>query len=355
MTTVELFLVFPDTQPSSVLLIPHSDIERLAIFPFRWMRYVMYTICGARGKLTTPNGSEVDYDETNIPGGETKYHYTPSDALAFIDDRGLSSDQSSNSVPGLSLQSSSRTAFRHDVIRQDGPVCVISGTRMQSCDAAHLIPRSKGDEYIANEAPSSIDDVRNGIFVSKNIHAELGLGAVAFIKTPNYGLGPDHIKRFERGSRLPREERITLHCLRRPDNYDPRRLEAYLQMGPVRPGTALGLANDADCRCPSLPSTVILNYFYGIAAYKTWHSGVSTEIDKHRQKYHAQQLTPALTQGITGNYSEVEDPGDDDEGSEYLSSSQERPQQHRTSRWDEMPIGEDLGSRIMEWRDHVDV
>jgi len=33
--------------PIPILSIPRTDVERLAAFPFRWLRYVMFTICGA--------------------------------------------------------------------------------------------------------------------------------------------------------------------------------------------------------------------------------------------------------------------------------------------------------------------
>jgi hypothetical protein len=39
-----------------------------------------------------------------------------------------------------------RQGFREDIIRRDGPACVITGVEKDDCDAAHLIPHSKGDE-----------------------------------------------------------------------------------------------------------------------------------------------------------------------------------------------------------------
>jgi hypothetical protein len=37
-----------------------------------------------------------------------------------------------------------RARFRTDVMERDGNACVV--TRVEGCDAAHLIPHSKGDE-----------------------------------------------------------------------------------------------------------------------------------------------------------------------------------------------------------------
>jgi hypothetical protein len=82
MTEIEIFLSIDEKQ-ISFLSIPRSDIERLAVSPFRWIRYVMFTICGARGDLcTTPNGPAVDYENTEIANAENTYYYRPSGKLS---------------------------------------------------------------------------------------------------------------------------------------------------------------------------------------------------------------------------------------------------------------------------------
>ena len=83
MVEIEIFLSF-DGNHVSFLSIPRSAIERLAVFPFRWIRYVMFTICGARGHLLTkPNGPSVDYDKTEIAEAENTYYYQPLGKLSF--------------------------------------------------------------------------------------------------------------------------------------------------------------------------------------------------------------------------------------------------------------------------------
>jgi hypothetical protein len=80
---IEIFLSFHEAQ-IPFLSIPLSDIERLAVFPFRWLRYVMFTICGARGDLsTTPKGPPVDYDKTEFADAENTYYYQPSGKPSF--------------------------------------------------------------------------------------------------------------------------------------------------------------------------------------------------------------------------------------------------------------------------------
>jgi hypothetical protein len=73
-----------DEKQISFLSIPRSDIERLAVSPFQWIRYVMFAICGARGDLcTTPNGPAVAYEDTEIANEKNKYYYRPSGKLSF--------------------------------------------------------------------------------------------------------------------------------------------------------------------------------------------------------------------------------------------------------------------------------
>jgi hypothetical protein len=81
MAEIEIFLSIDKTQVS-FLSIPRSDIERLAVSPFRWIRYVMFAICGVGGDLySTPNGPAVNYDDTEI--AENKYYYRPLGKLSF--------------------------------------------------------------------------------------------------------------------------------------------------------------------------------------------------------------------------------------------------------------------------------
>ena len=83
MVNIEIVLSY-DGRHITFLSIPRDDIERLAIFPFRWIRYVIFSICGARGDLlTTSDGPSVDYDITEIVDGENTYYYRPSGKLSF--------------------------------------------------------------------------------------------------------------------------------------------------------------------------------------------------------------------------------------------------------------------------------
>ncbi len=45
MAEVEIYLATGEV-PISFLCIPIKDVERLSVWPFKWLHFVMYTICG---------------------------------------------------------------------------------------------------------------------------------------------------------------------------------------------------------------------------------------------------------------------------------------------------------------------
>ncbi|KAN0130736.1 hypothetical protein V8E53_011411 [Lactarius tabidus] len=193
-----------DGPPLLFLNIPNSDVLRLSIRPYKWIRYTMFSICGARGDISmAPNGQPVDYDSTSLADVVDLY-YNPSELCLFVDHAGLR-DQSTSSD-----RTPCRDTFRDDITKRDGD-CVVTETAAYACDAVHLIPSSKGHEYINKvvrdrspryESPPSISDinaVENGVLLAKDLHQRLGTGQVALLKTPNYGLEPTDITRFDQG------------------------------------------------------------------------------------------------------------------------------------------------------------
>ena len=74
---VDIYLPIKDRQILA-LSIPFVDIERLALRPVKWLRYLVFTICGVRGDLaTTPNGPPVDYDTSTLDNMEETYYFVP--------------------------------------------------------------------------------------------------------------------------------------------------------------------------------------------------------------------------------------------------------------------------------------
>lgn len=75
-TMVEIYLIVHGSQ-IPFLSIPYSDVQRLSICPFKWLHYVMFSICGTCGDLSaTPEGSPVDYDSTELADNSI-YFYKP--------------------------------------------------------------------------------------------------------------------------------------------------------------------------------------------------------------------------------------------------------------------------------------
>ncbi|KAI0252788.1 hypothetical protein BJV78DRAFT_1124086 [Lactifluus subvellereus] len=158
------------------LSIPDSDVRRLSIHPFKWLRYVLYCICGARGDLSaTPDGTPVDYDSTSLAniiyyyGPSGKYHLNHGHVLA-------------------------RTHYIDRVVRDRSPLYPPS------------LPLITG-----------INDVRNGVLLGKDVHSMLASG-----ETPNYGLEPTDIPRVgpvHQG--LAPRDYITLQPLKKPGTDNP--------------------------------------------------------------------------------------------------------------------------------------
>jgi hypothetical protein len=169
---VNVYLNIGDRQVLA-LSIPFSDIERLSVRPVKWLRFVTFAICGVRGDISaTPNGPPVNYDSISLAGpiAEDYYYtaegniqasetcclsanilvYAPVGDYQIIDPNGLNDRFTS------SEQTIRSSRFRIDVEERDGPVCVFTGTNGIICDAAHLLPKSKGDEvYICRHCSMS--------------------------------------------------------------------------------------------------------------------------------------------------------------------------------------------------------
>src|SRR6266702_890064 len=69
---VEIYLNVYGSQ-ISFLSIPHSDVQMLSVRPFKWLRFVMFSICGARGDLSAiPDGPPVDYESAGVSSGRRR-------------------------------------------------------------------------------------------------------------------------------------------------------------------------------------------------------------------------------------------------------------------------------------------
>ena len=48
---VDIYLKYHEGPKAPFFSIPDSDIKRLSNLPFRWLHYIIFSICGARGDL----------------------------------------------------------------------------------------------------------------------------------------------------------------------------------------------------------------------------------------------------------------------------------------------------------------
>ncbi|KAI9465246.1 hypothetical protein BJY52DRAFT_1220925 [Lactarius psammicola] len=216
----------------------------------------MFSICGARGDLSaTPDGPPVDYNSTELADDDVVYYYKPSalispGAFVFVDHRGL--NDRVTTIGSSTSQTKCRPDFRGEVEQRNGS-CVATRSA-DDCNAAHLIPSSKGNNSIpVHPEVSGINAVENGVLLTKTVHSALDRGVVAFIKIPNI-------------------DYVTLQQLEKPDDDNPVVLETLTNTGTLRPLTAFihGAHIDAMFRGTggSLTPAVILDYMYGVAAYK---------------------------------------------------------------------------------------
>lgn len=154
------------------LSIPYDDVQRLSVRPFKWMRFVMFCVCGARGDLSaTPDGPPVDYDSTSLADITEVYYkaqgkfflsyfglslttiFISAEDFIVIDCHPLSDGITS------SEKTQRRSSFRKNVMARDGEHCLVTNEYEDVCDAAHLIPRSKGDEVTSRSLYVILDNV----------------------------------------------------------------------------------------------------------------------------------------------------------------------------------------------------
>jgi hypothetical protein len=159
---VNIYLNIEDRQVLA-LSIPFSDIERLSLRPVKWLRYVTFAVCGAHGDLSaTPNGPPVKYDSISLAGPIAEsYYYTFQGKSIFTDlklvarrqylvfmpgDHHLIDHNAMNDRMTSSVKTLRSSRFRDEVMARDGSRCVFTRADGDICDAAHIIPKSKGDE-----------------------------------------------------------------------------------------------------------------------------------------------------------------------------------------------------------------
>ncbi|RDB23437.1 hypothetical protein Hypma_009450 [Hypsizygus marmoreus] len=246
--------IFLDNSWLPALAISTNELTLFAVYPLKWLLFVISTIYGRNGSLLLGrNGPKVsisDYTSTGPIHGE--YFFSSGESPLFID------------IDGESSMSSDADAYEHwdafntGVIERDVQ-CVFSGLDADICEPTRLIPRIRGPDYLQlvldqslegnnalhdmdNGVPNSSndldkdsktstlemhcndrsdvgrlqgfdDDVRNGILLNANLHAGSKHSKIGFIMTPNFILSPNDIPHVA-GTAVSSDlstHRLTLH------------------------------------------------------------------------------------------------------------------------------------------------
>jgi len=177
-----------DTDWIVTLTIPTEEFNQFTFRPLSWLRFLGFAIYGREGALLlSPEGEEVDDYTVSTESLKGAYYYSSNDEPRLVDVQGMNDRISDFN----SVNSESHDEFARRIVGRD-ETCVMSRQGSLLCDASHLIPRSKGDEYIKrvtelrknndDDVIDSIDDPRNGLLLGNNYHRLLGRGYLAFLK-----------------------------------------------------------------------------------------------------------------------------------------------------------------------------
>ncbi|EJC97470.1 uncharacterized protein FOMMEDRAFT_171643 [Fomitiporia mediterranea MF3/22] len=199
--------------PKSLLHIPHKRMELYSLKPRKWLLYLASVILGIDGTLRFLNGDE-DFTE-----GEMDEDVGPGDRYVFCFDgearfldyllRGTRHDRSSST--------STRSRVVPNELKEYYGGCPFSLVPAELCDVSHLIPFTKGDDYLHRllatrgepDDAMSIDDYQNQIVMYKGLHGAFDIKRIAFLKTPNKFLKTNDVPGGENA--LPNIYRVTLH------------------------------------------------------------------------------------------------------------------------------------------------
>lgn len=107
-------------------------------------------------------------------------------------------------------------------------------------------------------------------------------------QTPNYGLDHTDIQRFEVNQGPTSGDHITLQHLKKPIGDNPAVLATFTN---IHPSAAFACGAHIDALFQgtkiSLPPAIILDYMYGVAAYKHWRSSqIDNEVHNIMKSYH---------------------------------------------------------------------
>ncbi|PIL37630.1 hypothetical protein GSI_01324 [Ganoderma sinense ZZ0214-1] len=176
--------------------------------PLKWIRYCIGAVTGTQGHLSRRQDvpEPVDYDQPlppeSVPESTALYYHVSAaeKELMFPTDPHLADPPKTNSVHSRAATTTSSIACLtfHQELRERDTYCVANGENELFCDAVHLVPHCKDDDYIKalttrrcrgreEDIVPTIDDVRNGILLQADFHKMLRR-TLAFMPLPNFAL-----------------------------------------------------------------------------------------------------------------------------------------------------------------------
>ncbi|TFY63086.1 hypothetical protein EVG20_g6467 [Dentipellis fragilis] len=189
--TILVYTQFPTTVSRRIpndwkwtrtLAFPLDDLAKLKLSPtpFKWIRYATGVVVGAQGDLSHQRDSValVNYDDP-LPGESLELYYHVSDEKKlhmFPLDPLLANSRTATP----SAKSTRQANFGGEVMQRDG------GRKGSSYIEAFTRGRHRGPDD-ENDIIDDIDSVRNGLFLDKALHAELG-SDFAILVTPNFAM-----------------------------------------------------------------------------------------------------------------------------------------------------------------------
>ncbi|KAF8070033.1 hypothetical protein FPV67DRAFT_1447890 [Lyophyllum atratum] len=253
------------------------DVLEFSPRPYKWIRYAIGIVIGAEGDLSSSSDmlNIVNYD-AGLPTESTTLYYCTSDEekrRMFPVACKMSCTSTTSSVA-----TSRRTRFRFSTADRDGNRCVLTEVDESICDAVHLLAHNKGDtqrrQYIStytecrsrdpagDDIIRNIDSTRNGLFLNKLIHVNMGKH-VAFLPTPNFAMDTPDVD----PTAPPGQKRCTAHL------FEPSKPSLLGGMGPPPSGSPLRISDS-----PDWPPAILFDAVYASAVLH--HFGTQALKDK---------------------------------------------------------------------------
>jgi hypothetical protein len=133
------------------LAFPVDKLEALQFTskPYKWIRYAIGVVIGARGELSTDRDSvditPICYDSSLSNESVDLYYRTTDDEKRTMSSFDLNLLERKDRTSNRWTSEKARADFRNNMIHRD-ELCVLTGFKSDYCNAVHLIPRRMGDQ-----------------------------------------------------------------------------------------------------------------------------------------------------------------------------------------------------------------